>query len=153
LGFGLLPFFFGIGVGHDAGGGLHIEHAVLDDAGANGNSQVHFARVAQVASRTTVHTTTYGLQLINDFHGAYLAGAGQGARRAGGAQPDHVADAVLVFAAVVGVQVLIMRVAFHGRGVRPLSRALFGDATIIVASQLNQHQVFSAFFWIGLQFG
>ena len=45
LGLGFASFHFRVAVGHDAGGRLGVEPPALDDAGANGNSQVHVARV------------------------------------------------------------------------------------------------------------
>ena len=41
--FGFQPFRFWHGVGHDAGAGLHVQHAVLDDAGADGDRNIHLA--------------------------------------------------------------------------------------------------------------
>src|SRR5439155_10987280 len=47
---GLLPFALGDRIGDDAGGRLHVQHPILDDAGANSDREVHVPLKAQVTA-------------------------------------------------------------------------------------------------------
>src|SRR3546814_11389641 len=77
----------------NAGGGLYIQHAVLDDAGAYGYGNVHFSAIAQIARCTAVDATTHGFQLVDNLHGAYLRSPRQGAGRKRSAQDVHITHA------------------------------------------------------------
>mmetsp|Transcript_2847 Transcript_2847/g.7386 ORF Transcript_2847/g.7386 Transcript_2847/m.7386 type:complete len:553 (-) Transcript_2847:517-2175(-) len=149
----LLPFQFGHGVRHDAGGRLHVEHAVLHDAGADGNSQVHVAGKAQVAAGTAVDAALHRLQLVDEFHRAHLGRAAERAGREGGLQHVELAHLGPQYALDVGDDVHHVGVALHVEGLRDLHAAGAGDAADVVAGQVDQHQVLGAFLGIGLELG
>ena len=78
---GLLPFELGHRIGDDAGRRLHVQHPVLDDAGADRDRHVHVAGVAQVAAGAAVDAALDGLELVDQLHRPDLGRAGE---RAGG---------------------------------------------------------------------
>ena len=66
-------------VGDDAGAGLHVGHAVLDDHRADADAGVEVAAVAEVADGAGVGAAAHRLELVDDLHGAHLGGAAHGA--------------------------------------------------------------------------
>ena len=62
---------------------LHVEHAVLDDAGADGDCHVHVAGEAQVATGAAVDAALDGFELVDDLHRAHLRRTCQRAGREG----------------------------------------------------------------------
>ena len=92
--FCLLPFHFGDGVGDDAGGGLCVQHAIFDDAGTDGDGKIHFAAEGQVAAGTAIDAAFDRFEFVDEFHGAHLGGAREGAGREGGSQYVEVGHAV-----------------------------------------------------------
>src|SRR5262245_15682172 len=83
-----------ITVGDDAGSSLHVDHAVLDEGGAQHNAAIHLAVGGKVADATAVGAALFLFQLIDDLHGAHLGGARE---RAGGeAGHQRVYHVVLV---------------------------------------------------------
>ena len=82
----------GVGIGDDAGAGLDVGFAVLEQAGAQGDAGVVRAVEAEVADRAGVGAAFVFLQLVDDLHRADFRRAADGAGREGGAQ--HVVGAV-----------------------------------------------------------
>src|SRR5216684_2199657 len=74
-----------IGVGDDAGAGLHVHYAVLDQRGAQHDAAVELAGGGEIADRTGVEPALLLLQLVDDLHRPHLGrardGAGRKARR------------------------------------------------------------------------
>ena len=151
--FGFLPFHFKDRVGHDAGRGLHVQHAVLDHAGADRDRHVHFAAKRQVAAGAAIDAALGDFQFVDHFHCAHFRRAGQGAGREGGAQHVEVRQAVLQRAFHVRDDMLHMRVFFDHHAVGDLHAASRRDAADIVARQVDQHHVFGDLFRVGQQFG
>jgi hypothetical protein len=68
-------FAFRHTVGHDAGSGLHIHFAILDDCRAQHNAGIHFAVGGEIANATAIDTAFVDFQFVDYFHGAHLGGA------------------------------------------------------------------------------
>src|SRR4051812_23699526 len=82
---------FRIGIRDDAGAGLDVHRAVLDQRGAQHDGGVHPASGGEIADRAGIEPALLLLQLVDNFHGAYLGRAGNGAgRKAGGERIDGV---------------------------------------------------------------
>ena len=131
---------------------MHIQHAVFDDAGTNGNGQIHFARKTQIAAGAAVQATLDRLQLVDDFHRPHLGRAGQRAGGEGGAEYVEIIDTRREQAFDVGHDVHDMGVALDDHLVGDLDAAGLRDAANIVARQIDQHDMFGAFFFITQQF-
>src|SRR6266571_8520741 len=76
-----LPFGRRIGIGHDAGSGLEMDPAVLDDQGAYRDAQIHIAGEREVADRASIDFTPDRLQFVDDLHGPDLGGSGKSSGR------------------------------------------------------------------------
>ncbi|KOF54095.1 hypothetical protein AD428_09230 [Achromobacter sp. DMS1] len=130
---------------------MHVQGAVLDDAGADGDGHVHFAAVAEVAGRAAVDAAAHGLELVDDLHGLDLGRAGERAGGEGRAQHVHAAHARVQVAGDVGHQVHDVRVALDDHGVADFHRAYPRHAAHVVAGQVDQHDVLGDFLGIGPQ--
>src|SRR6478609_3512454 len=80
-----LVFGFGGAVGDDAGAGLDVGFAVLEDDGAEGNAGVAVAVEAEVADGAGVDAAFAFFEAVDDLHGADFGGAADGAGGEGGA--------------------------------------------------------------------
>src|SRR5215471_14915376 len=69
----------GIGVGDNAGPGLHVHDAVLDQGGAQHDAGVHLAGGREIADRTGIDAALFLLQLVDDLHRPHLRRAGDSA--------------------------------------------------------------------------
>src|SRR5690606_19508279 len=146
-----VPFGPGNGIVDDAGAGLDVQHAVLDDGGADGDGGIHVAVPGQVADRTRVDAALDRLQFVDDLHGADLRRAADRAGREG--RPQHVlrAHAVFEHAVVVGDVVHHVRIAFDDHLLGELHRTGLGDAADVVTAEIDQHQVLGELLGIGEQ--
>src|SRR5256714_6309318 len=82
-----------IGIGHDAGAGLHVHHAVLHQRGAQHDGGVHLAGGGEIADRAGVESALVLLQFVDDLHRPYLRCARDRARwEATGERVDGVAS-------------------------------------------------------------
>src|SRR5215813_12957420 len=61
-----------VGIRHDAGAGLHIEHAVLDQRGAQRDAGVHLAGGREIADAAGVEAALLLLQFVDDLHGPHF---------------------------------------------------------------------------------
>src|SRR5471030_2858030 len=143
--FGFLPFHLGDGIGDDASGGLHVQHAVLDDASADGDRHVHLAAEGQVAAGAAVDAALGDFQFVDHFHRAHFRRAGQRTGREGGTQHVEVGQAVLQLAFDVGDDVLDVRIFFDHQAVGDVDATDLGDAPQVIAGQVDQHHVFGDF--------
>ena len=146
--FGFSPFHLGHAVCHDACCGLHIQHAVFDNACADGNGYVHIARIADVAASAAVNATLDGFELVDDFHGVHLGRTCERASRESGFEHIHCAKPFGERALHIAHDVHDMAVALHHKGFGDLHRARFGNAPNVVTRQINQHDVLGAFFGV-----
>jgi hypothetical protein len=67
-----LPFGSRVGIGDDAGAGLHVQLAVLDDGGADGDRQIHVAVETEVTDGAGVDAALDRFQFVDDLHGPHL---------------------------------------------------------------------------------
>src|SRR4029453_9227862 len=87
--FGLVDTFLllelWVGIGDDAGAGLDIHHAVLDQCRAQHDATVELARGGEIAHRPGIEPALVGFEFVNDLHRPHLRrardGAGREARR------------------------------------------------------------------------
>src|ERR1700730_14119610 len=74
-----------IGIGDDAGAGLHVHHAVLDQRGAHHDAAVELAGGGEIADRAGVEPALLLLEVVEDLHRPHLGRArdraGRKARR------------------------------------------------------------------------
>jgi hypothetical protein len=75
-------------VGDDAGTGLHVRGAVLEDDGPDGDAGVEVAGEVDVADGARVGPAAGRLEVVDDLHRPDLRRAGHGAR--GEDRPQHV---------------------------------------------------------------
>ena len=78
-----LMFGGGIAVRDDADAGLHVQRAVFNDAGSQGDAGIHGAIGRKVADAARIDAAFGRLQLVNDFHRPDLRRAGPGPGREG----------------------------------------------------------------------
>src|SRR5437879_12374572 len=79
LGFSLREFVCGIGIGDDAGAGLHDDAILEHERRADRNRRIETRRTPpDVSDCAGVRTPALGLQIIDDFHRAYLRLAANG---------------------------------------------------------------------------
>ena len=151
--FGFAPFHFRHAVGHHACGGLHIQHLVFDDAGANGNGQIHIPRKAQVTTRAAIQAALGGLELVDQLHGVHLGRARERARRECGF--EHIHAGALVTLCVIGQNafhiahdVHDVAVALDHKCLGHFHTANLGDAANVVARQVDQHHMLGTLFGV-----
>src|ERR1041385_84932 len=70
-----------ITVSDDAGAGLHIHGAVLDQRGAQHDAGIHLAGRREIADAAGIEPALFLLELVDDLHGADLGRARHGAGR------------------------------------------------------------------------
>src|SRR6185312_11807568 len=136
-----------------AAGGLHVQFAVLDDGGADGDGEVRLVVPAPVADRAAVDAALDGLEFGDDLHRAHFRRAGQRAGGKGSAEHVHEAQTRLQLADDFRNDVHDVRVAFHDHVRGEFHAAGLGDAADIIAAEVDQHHVLGAFLGIGEQLG
>src|SRR5690606_31312578 len=136
LGLGLGPLVLGNRVVDHARGGLHIEHAVAHDAGADRDGEVHGARVAQVPAGAAVDATLGDLELVDDLHRAHLRRPRERAGREARAQHVDRVQPRLEDALDIADDVLHMGVLLDRHLVGDAHRARHGDAADVVAREV-----------------
>src|SRR5690554_3093163 len=149
---GLFPFKAGHGISHHAGAGLDVQGIVLDHGSADGDGGVHVAVERQVAYGAAVYATLHRFQFVDDFHGADLRRATQGAGGQGRAQHIQAAGALFQATGDVGDNVHHVGIALDDHLVGELHGAGFRYSAGVVAAQVDQHQVLGDFFRVGQQF-
>ncbi len=140
-----------IGIRHDAGAGLHVHGAVLDQRGAQDDAAVELAGRGKIADRPGVEPALVVLELVDDLHRPHLGRARDGAgREACGKRVERVMLGVEV-ALDVGDDVHHLAEALDEELVGHLDRGDARDAAHIVAAEIEQHQVLGTFLGIGQQ--
>src|SRR6516225_6030800 len=88
--FGLVDAFLllalGVGIGDDAGAGLDIHHAVLDQRRTQHDAAVELACGGEIAHRSGIEPALVRFELVDDLHRPHLGGARDGASREAGSQ-------------------------------------------------------------------
>src|SRR6185312_6507913 len=128
-----------------AAGGLHVQFAVLDDGGADGDGEVRLVVPAPVADRAAVDAALDGLEFGDDLHRAHFRRAGQRAGGKGSAEHVHEAQTRLQLADDFRNDVHDIRVAstdpvrgeFHTAGLR--------DAATLLTAEVHTNQVLGAY--------
>ncbi len=152
----------GDGVGDEAGTGLDVDGVggrgirgvgFGDDHGAEGDAGVHVLVVVDVADGTGVGAAFGGFKFVDDLHGADFGGAGDGADGEGEAEGVEEGFIGGEFSGDVGDDVHDVGVAFDGEDVGDFDGAEFGGAADVVAAEVDEHDVFGAFFGVGEEFG
>ncbi len=139
-------------VGDDAGAGLHIQRAVLDHRGADGDGQVHVAVEAEITDRAGIDAALGRLQFVDDFHGPHLGRAAHRAGRESRLQHRDRIQPGLQLAFDVGDDVHHMRIALDDHVLGDLHAADLATRPDIVAAEVHQHHVLGALLGIGEQF-
>ena len=136
-------------VGDDAGAGLDIHGAVLDQRGAQHDAGVHVLAGGEIADAAGIERALFLLQFVDDLHGAHLWRAGHRAGgKAGGERIERIA--VLAQPAFdIRDDVHDLAVALDEELIGDFDRADLGDAADIVAAEIEQHQMLGAFLGIG----
>ena len=124
-----------------------------DDHGAQGEGHVHAAVVGDVAETAAVGAAPGGFEFVDDFHGADLGGAADGAHGLHAGQRVQGRPVVPEGAGDAGDDVHDVAVAFDGEGVVHADAAVAADLSEVVAAQVDEHEVFGAFLLVGQEFG
>src|SRR5262249_15006947 len=143
----------GIGVGNNAGAGLHIDVAVLEQRRAQYDAAVHRTVGGEVADAPGIEPALLLLQFVDDLHGAHLGGARHGAGREPGDEGAKRVVPVGKPALDIGDDVHHLAVALDEELVGDRHRADLGDAADIVAPEVEQHEVLGPFLGIGEELG
>jgi hypothetical protein len=118
---------------------------------ADRDAGVEVAGVRHVAHGTAVGATLGRLELVDDLHRPDLRRAAQGAGREGSLQDVERVTAGLELAGHVTDQVHHVRIALDLHEFGDLDGAELGDATDVVASEVDQHDVLGALLGVILQ--
>ena len=133
-----------IAVGNDAGAGLDIHGAVLDQRGAQHDAGVHLLAGGEIADTAGIERALVLFQFVDDLHGAHFRRAGHRAgRKSGGERVERVAI-LAQFALDIGDDVHDLAVALDEELVGDFDGADFGDAADVVAAEVEQHQMLGA---------
>src|SRR5215208_5775066 len=142
-----------IGIGDDACACLHVHHAVLHQRRSQHDGGIHLAGGGEIADGAGIKAALLFLQLIDNFHGAHLRRAGNGAGRKPSGQR---VDGILL----LGQRALDIRHDVHNLAIA-FDKKLVGDrdgadlryAPDVVSPEIKQHQVLGALLRIGQQLG
>ncbi len=84
-------FHFRSGVSDDARADVIMELLVFADESADGDIELAFVVVAEIAHRPTVEAARHGFELVDDFTSTFFGGTGDAAAgKAGGEQVDGI---------------------------------------------------------------
>ena len=140
---------FGSRVGDDAAAGLDIRFSVLEQHGAQGDAGVVVAVEAEVTDGAGVGAAFAFFEFVEDLHGADLGRAGDGSSGKRGPHDIKGRASAGKLTGDVSDDVHHVAIALDGHEVGDLHATVFGDATDIVAGEINEHEVLGALLGIG----
>src|SRR5262249_43371755 len=139
-----LIFAGGGGVGNDAAAGLNVGDAVFDDHGAESDAGIEIAGEVEIENAAGVDAAARAFDLFDDFHGADVGGAGDGASRKTRHERVEAIDVFAEPAAQRRHDVHHVREALDGHELLDLDAAVFADAAEIIAAEVDEHDVLGA---------
>ena len=135
---------------HDAGAGLYRRHAIGNDAGPDGDRQIH-ARITgpDEPDGAGIGTAALGFELVDDLHRTHLRRAGH--RTGGEHRAERVERARTVgqFALHLTHDVEHMRVTLDGHEIGHPHGAVARETTDVVAAKVDQHDMLGALLLVG----
>src|SRR5712692_3713699 len=147
-----LVLTFGGGIGDDSASGLHVGDTIFDDHSSQRDAGVQITSKIHVQHAAGIDAAAGAFKLFDNFHGADLGRAGDGA---GGKASHQRVQAIHIFAetaAQCGDDVHDVGKTFDGHELLDLDGAVIADAAEIVAAEIDKHDVLGAFFFTGQQF-
>src|SRR5229473_2905954 len=139
FGFGLGEFVCGIGIGDDAGAGLHDDAILEHERRPNRDRGVETRRTpADVSDCTGVRSPALRLQLIDDFHRAHLRRATDGPRGEAGAEDVERIVPGTQSPADFADEMLHVRVALDLERLRDTHRTVTRHPAHVVAAEVDE---------------
>src|SRR2546425_10194458 len=139
FGFGLGEFVCGIGIGDDAGAGLHDDAILEHERRADRDRRIETRRTPpDVSDCARVRSPALGLQLIDDFHRAYFGRAADGPRGEAGAEDVERIMHGTQSPADFADEMLHVRVALDLERLRDADRAVARPAAHIIAAEVQE---------------
>src|SRR2546427_2049196 len=152
LGFSLREFVCGIGIGDDAGAGLHADAILEHERRADRNRRIETRRTPpDVSDCAGVRSPALGLQLIDDFHRAYFGRAANGPRGEAGAEDVERIIPGTQSPADFADEMLHVRVALDLERLRDADRAVTRHPAHIIAAEVHEHAVLSQLLRVAAQ--
>src|SRR5262249_11716207 len=125
---------------------------ILDDHGAQGDTGIEVAREIEIKDSTGVNATARFFQLFDDLHGADFRGPGNCARRETSHQRIKAIDIFAQRAAQTRNQMHDMGIALDRHQFFDTHAAIFAYAAEVVATEVYEHDVLGALFFVGEHF-
>ena len=150
---GFLVFEVGVGVGDDAGTGVEVDGVVLADGSADGDAPEALTVEAESADGAGVEAAGVGLELGDDFGGAFFGRTGDGAAGETGAKSLGMAGRTGEPTFHRGDEVKDLGVGFDLPKFWNVDAAELADLTEVVALQVGDHEQLGAFLGGGEQIG
>ena len=152
----LLPHSSNSSSGHrvrdDACAGLDVALFAVHEEGADGDAAVEVAAEVSVEHAAAVDAATRRLELFDDLHGANFGGAGEGPGGEAGLEGvDGLRGPALSLPSMELTRCMTWRVALDEHEVLDADAAELGHAAYVVAAQVDQHDVFGDFFFVGAE--
>lgn len=156
-GFGFVDGFFefggGGGIGDDAGASLDVGVLIFEEAGTEGDARVVIAVEAEVADGASVGAAFIDFEFVDDLHRANFGGAADGSGGEGGAKNVVGAVGGVERASDVGDDVHDVGIALDDHEIIDFDAAVLGDAADVVSREIDEHEMFGAFFGVGEKVG
>src|ERR1700722_8988830 len=146
---GFLVFAGGDGIGDDTATSLNVGAAIFGDQGAQRDAGIEIAGKIEIENCASVNAAAGGLEFVDDLHGANFWRAGNGAGRKAGHERVKTVESFAQLAAEAGDEMHDVGVALDEHQLVDGNGAVFADPAEIVATEINEHDVFGAFFGIG----
>src|SRR5260370_1823046 len=149
--YAFLMLAFGGGIGDDSASGLHVGDPIFDDHSSERDAGVQIPSKIHVQHAAGIDAAAGAFKLFDNFHGADLGRAGNGA--SGKASHQRV-QAIHIFAettAQCGDDVHDVGKTLDGHELLDFDGAVIADAAEIVAAEIDEHDVLGALFFAAEQ--
>src|SRR6267154_1822906 len=129
-----------------------MRDTVFDDHGAQSDAGVEIAREIEIENSAGVNAAAGSFKLFDNFHRTDFRRAGNGACREARHQRVKAVDVLAQSAAQARNEMHDVRVALDGHQFFNAHAAIFANAAKVVATQVHEHDVLGALFFVGEHF-
>ena len=141
-----------MGVGNDSGSGLEVGLLALHEQSSDGDTGIEVADEVGIENGSAVDAAAGGFEFFDDLHGADFGSAAEGAGGEAGGKGVHGAELGAEAALEGGDEVHHVGVALDEHEVANFYGSVLADAAEIVAAEIDEHDVFGAFFFVSEHF-